>query len=61
MFLRAIDQYGFERTEDFDFKSYEAFMTEYLAVLARRMAKWDKLIQGKSQIARSRKGNYLFL
>lgn len=42
-----IDQYGFERPSDFDFDSYENFMSQYLRVLVRRAAKWDKLL-GKS-------------
>ena len=54
--FREIDQYGFEREQDFDYESYEAFMSEYLRVLARRMAKWEKLMKISSELSRSRKG-----
>ena len=46
--LRDVDQYGFERPADFDKDSYESFMSEYLSVLARRAAKWEKLLGSKS-------------
>ena len=39
-----IDEYGFKRPEDFDYRTYDNFMTEYLPVLVRRGAKWDKLL-----------------
>ncbi|XP_065055708.1 growth hormone-regulated TBC protein 1-A-like [Rhopilema esculentum] len=51
-----IDQYGFERPDDFDYDSYEAFMSAYLRVLARRAAKWEKLLGTKlSNLTHSRK------
>ena len=53
---REIDPYGFERSEDFDYDSYENFMAEYLSVLARRLAKWEKLLNGTSDVSRSNKG-----
>eukprot|EP00794_Sanderia_malayensis_P011103 gene11101-12272_t len=49
-----IDQYGFERPSDFDYESYEAFMSDYMAVLARRAAKWDNLMK-KHNLHHSRK------
>ena len=39
-----IDEYGFKRPEDFDYRTYDNFMTEYLPVLVRRGQKWDKLL-----------------
>jgi len=48
-----IDQYGFERAEDFDYESYEKFMAEYLSVLARRLAKWEKMLNGTNDVSRS--------
>lgn len=46
----AVDEYGFERHEDFDYGSYEAFMSNYLKVLASRAQKWAILLgdDGKS-------------
>merc|ERR550517_871773 len=40
------DEYGFLRPEDFDYKEYEAFMSDYLGVLSRRRQKWDVLVVG---------------
>ena len=40
------DEYGFLRPEDFDYKEYEAFMSDYLGVLTRRRQKWDVLVKG---------------
>lgn len=49
-FLRsAVDEYGFERHDDFDYESYEDFMSNYLKVLATRAQKWAVLLgEGKS-------------
>lgn len=45
----AVDEYGFERHEDFDYESYEDFMSVYLKVLATRAQKWSVLLgEGKS-------------
>ena len=45
----AVDEYGFERHEDFDYESYEDFMSNYLKVLATRAQKWSNLLgEGKS-------------
>ena len=52
-----VDKYGFERGEDFDYESYEEFMSEYLPVLTRRLAKWEKLLKSEDGVNRSRKGN----
>lgn len=54
--FREIDQYGFERSEDFDYDSYEKFMAEYLSVLARRLAKWEKMLNETPDVSRSTKG-----
>ncbi|XP_067013808.1 growth hormone-regulated TBC protein 1-A [Anabrus simplex] len=44
-----VDEYGFERPEDFDYETYEDFMSLYLVVLAKRAKKWAELIgEGKS-------------
>lgn len=52
-----VDGYGFERNEDFDYKAYEDFMEKYISVLARRAAKWEALVENKTFIEKSRKGN----
>ena len=52
-----VDGYGFERNEDFDYKTYENFMEKYISVLARRAAKWETLVENKTFIAKSKKGN----
>lgn len=44
-----MDEYGFERPHDFDYETYEEFMSEYLKVLAKMAKKWAKIIgEGKS-------------
>ena len=55
-FCSEVDQYGFERPEDFDYESYESFMSSYLRVLARRASKWEKLLGNKPVIHHSSKG-----
>nr|CAB3250948.1 growth hormone-regulated TBC protein 1-A-like [Phallusia mammillata] len=47
--LSKIDAYGFKRGEDFDYKSYENFESEYLAVLARRMKRWNEKVLDNGQ------------
>lgn len=54
--LHSVDPYGFERSNNFDYDSYEQLMSEYLAVLTKRSIKWSKLLQGKSRIEKSLKG-----
>ncbi|XP_063224392.1 growth hormone-regulated TBC protein 1-A isoform X2 [Bacillus rossius redtenbacheri] len=47
--IHKVDEYGFERPEDFDYETYEDFMSHYLIVLAKRAKKWSDLIgEGKS-------------
>ncbi|XP_037548896.1 growth hormone-regulated TBC protein 1-A [Nematolebias whitei] len=48
-----LDPYGFERSEDFDYESYEELMSEYLVVLTRRSIKWSKLLKGKSKVQKN--------
>lgn len=50
-----VDGYGFERGDDFDFETHEEFMSHYISVLARRAAKWDKLVDEKTSIPKSTK------
>ena len=53
-----MDGYGFERSEDFDEKAYEEFMSTYLMVLARRAARWRPVVVGKQEVPRSRKSKH---
>lgn len=44
-----MDEYGFERPQDFDYETYEDFMSEYLKVLTKRAKKWSEIMgEGKS-------------
>ncbi|XP_016144218.1 growth hormone-regulated TBC protein 1-A-like [Sinocyclocheilus grahami] len=47
------DQYGFERAEDFNYESYEDFMSKHLAVVTRRSKKWSKLLQGTVNVEKN--------
>ncbi|XP_042190269.1 growth hormone-regulated TBC protein 1-A isoform X2 [Callorhinchus milii] len=47
-----VDPYGFRRPQDFDYVSYERFMSDYLTVLTRRAIKWSKLLQ-RSKVEKS--------
>ncbi|KAF5275661.1 hypothetical protein FQA39_LY06773 [Lamprigera yunnana] len=38
-----VDEYGFERSENFDYKSYENFISRYIRVLAKRAKRWGDL------------------
>ncbi|XP_031180248.2 growth hormone-regulated TBC protein 1-A [Sander lucioperca] len=49
----SVDPYGFERSKDFDYESYEELMSEYLVVLTRRSIKWSKLLKGKRKVQKN--------
>lgn len=49
-----VDPYGFERTQEYDFESYEKFMSTYLSILARRASRW-KANYDKNKFTRSLK------
>ena len=51
-----VDEYGFHRPDDFDYKSYEDFMSNYLRVLARRASRWDRFMKGVNKVRKSRRG-----
>ncbi|CAH1133310.1 unnamed protein product [Ceutorhynchus assimilis] len=36
-----VDEYGFERGENFDYKTYDLFMSQYMRTLTRRAQRWD--------------------
>ena len=48
-----MDEYGFERPDDFDYESYEEFMSSYLKVLARRAKKWAELLGDHKSVKRN--------
>ncbi|CAB4036857.1 Hypothetical predicted protein [Paramuricea clavata] len=56
-----VDQYGFEREDDFDYETYEKFMSEYLVVLTRRAVKWDKVVDPQHRTRKSIKGIRILL
>ncbi|XP_033480866.2 growth hormone-regulated TBC protein 1-A [Epinephelus lanceolatus] len=49
----SVDPYGFERSKDFDYDSYEELMSEYLVVLTRRSIKWSKLVKGRGKVQKN--------
>ena len=51
----GVDPYGFLRADDFDYKTYDEFMSNYLAVLVRRKGQWAALLDSKENISRSRR------
>lgn len=51
--VSKVDEYGFERPDDFDYGAYESFMSEYLRVLARRAAKWEKFVDPDQKVKKS--------
>ena len=50
-----VDAYGFERPADFDYKSYDEFMSHYVHILARRAGRWATLLGGNDQLTVSQK------
>lgn len=52
-FWSRVDPYGFERSEDFDYESYEELMSEYLVVLTRRSIKWSRLLKGRRKVQKN--------
>lgn len=45
-----IDEYGFKRSENFDYQMYERFMSDYLKVLAKRQQKWEEFLSKNSDL-----------
>ncbi|KAK8379585.1 hypothetical protein O3P69_019498 [Scylla paramamosain] len=50
--LSDVDEYGFQRPPDFDYATYEEFMSRYLTVLARRARKWAHLLGARETVGR---------
>lgn len=40
-----VDEYGFKRDENFDYKSYENIMSNYYTVLTNRRMKWQSYLK----------------
>lgn len=55
LFDSSVDEYGFERKEDFNAEAHEEFMSEYLSILTRRGSKWESMLRNKDSVGRSRK------
>ena len=51
-----VDEYGFHRPDDFDYSSYEEFMSSYIRILARRASRWDSFLRGVNKVRKSRRG-----
>jgi len=56
-----VDAYGFERPADFDYKSYDEFMSHYVPVLARRAGRWATLLDGTEHLTVTQKCNSCLL
>ncbi|XP_033227042.1 growth hormone-regulated TBC protein 1-A-like [Belonocnema kinseyi] len=52
-YFSNVDEYGFERPSNFDYETYEDFMSEYLKVLAKRAKKWAEIIGGGKSLQRN--------
>lgn len=50
-----VDEYGFHRPDDFDYSSYEEFMSSYIRILARRASRWDSFLRGVNKVRKSRR------
>jgi len=40
-----VDEYGFERGENFDYKVYDSFMSRYMVTLTRRAQRWSSVFK----------------
>lgn len=49
-FSSDVDEYGFKRPENFDYKSYEQFMSNYLKTLAKRRKKWEAILEENTDL-----------
>lgn len=38
-----VDEYGFTRSQEFNYESYDKYMSEYLKILTRRSQRWNSL------------------
>uniref|UniRef100_A0AAR5QJG7 Growth hormone-regulated TBC protein 1 n=1 Tax=Dendroctonus ponderosae TaxID=77166 RepID=A0AAR5QJG7_DENPD len=43
-----IDEYGFERPDDFDYKTYDEFMSHYMRTLTRRALRWNSVYKNRN-------------
>ncbi|XP_048588764.1 growth hormone-regulated TBC protein 1-A isoform X2 [Nematostella vectensis] len=50
-----VDEYGFHRPDDFDYKTYSEFMSSYIRILAHRATRWGSVLKGSSKVKKSRK------
>lgn len=52
----TVDGYGFQRSENFDQKAYDAFMAEYLPVLTRRAVRWNNVFGNSDSFTKTNTG-----
>ena len=53
VYYSDVDGYGFQRPKDFDHEKYEAFMSAYLRIMARRAIRWKNLVGNKDTVTKS--------
>lgn len=54
MVQSQFDGYGFQRSDDFDFPKYDAFMSAYLPVMTRRASRWSQVLGQQANYTKSR-------
>nr|XP_014094773.1 growth hormone-regulated TBC protein 1-A isoform X2 [Bactrocera oleae]XP_014094775.1 growth hormone-regulated TBC protein 1-A isoform X2 [Bactrocera oleae]XP_014094776.1 growth hormone-regulated TBC protein 1-A isoform X2 [Bactrocera oleae]XP_036228986.1 growth hormone-regulated TBC protein 1-A isoform X2 [Bactrocera oleae] len=45
-----VDEYGFKRSDNFDYRNYEQFMSGYLKTLTKRRMKWEAILQRNADL-----------
>lgn len=54
-FSSKVDEYGFTRSDDFNYDIYGDFMSKYLKVLATRAKKWAALMKNDKYLSQGKK------
>lgn len=54
-FCSKVDEYGFTRSDDFNYDTYGDFMSKYLKVLATRAKKWAAFLKNDKYLSQERK------
>ncbi|XP_060522468.1 growth hormone-regulated TBC protein 1-A isoform X2 [Cylas formicarius] len=50
---RKVDEYGFERPDNFSYLVYDKFVSHYMRVLTRRAQRWNLVFRGNSEYKKS--------
>lgn len=53
-FFSKVDEYGFTRSDDFNYDVYGDFMSKYLKVLATRAKKWAALLKNDKYLSQGK-------